>query len=134
MYGPNLTKYFQRAMSRKNGISIITIEKGISGGEINTSYNNYRAIQKVGKCGMEHYCVPIVFIPMKYFEQLRHVEDASKLEPLYAEPLGNGMVEYLITDEDALWDTGFFLHYIKKRLGKDLYNLDEIAGKRKLIK
>lgn len=133
VYGPNLTKYFQRAMSRPNGISVLTVAKTIGGSEILISYDNYKAIKRAEIGSVEQFCAPIVFFPKRYFNQIDKVEDTTNLNPLYAEPMGNGMIEYSITDEDALWDTSSFLRYMKKRMGKDIYDLNEIARKRKFI-
>ena len=133
IYGPNLTKYFQRAMSRPNGISVLTVAKTIGGSEIMVSYDNYKAVSSAEKGSIEQFCAPIVFFPKKYFDQVWKVRDTQRLDPLYAEPMGNGMIEYSITDEDSLWDTSSFLRYLKKRMGKDIYDLNEVAKKRKFI-
>ena len=41
------------------------------------------------------------------------VENISELEPLYAEPMGNGMIAYLINDNDSLCDTSMLMKIIK---------------------
>ncbi len=133
VYGPNLTKYFQRAMSRVNGISVLTVAKTIGGSEIKVSYDHFKAVQKTEDPGLAQFCAPIAFFPKRYFDQLGKVENLSNLQPLYAEPMGNGMVEYTITDEDALWDTSSFLRYLKKRMGKEIYDLMEIAQNRNFL-
>ena len=133
VYGPNLTRYFQRAMSRPYGISVLTVAKTIGGSEIQVSYDNYKAIQDADQNGIMQFCAPIVFFPKKYFYQIDLVENITALEPLYAEPMGNGMIEYPITDEDSLWDTSSFLRYLKKRMGKEIYSLEEIAKNRNFI-
>jgi len=133
VYGPNLTKYFQRAMSRSNGISVLTVKKAIGGSEIAVSYDNYKTVSSTENGSIEQFCVPIVFFPKNFFDQVKKVRDTQCLDPLYAEPMGNGMIEYSITDEDSLWDTSTFLRYLKKRMGKDIYDLSEIAKNRKFI-
>lgn len=133
VYGPNLTKYFQRAMSRSNGISVLTVAKTIGGSEILVSYDNYKAVSSTENGSIEQFCAPIVFFPKKYFDQVQKVQDIQDLDPLYAEPMGNGMIEYSISDEDSLWDTSSFLRYLKKRMGKDIYDLYEVAKNRKFI-
>ncbi len=133
VYGPNLTKYFQRAMSRTNGISALTVAKTIGGSEITVSYDNYKAVLSAENGGIEQFCAPIVFFPEKFFDQVGRVRDTENLSPLYAEPMGNGMIEYSITDEESLWDTSSFLRYLKKRMGKDIYDLYEVAKNRKFI-
>lgn len=133
IYGPNLTKYYQRAMSRVNGISVLTVAKTIGGSEIKVSYDNYKMVQNAEDSGLDQFCAPIVFFPKKYFDQVVRVEDIANLQPLYAEPMGNGMIEYSISDEDSLWDTSSFLRFLKKRMGKDIYDLKEIAKKRNFL-
>lgn len=133
VYGPNLTKYFQRAMSRPNGISVLTVAKTIGGSEISVSYDNHKAVKGMDEAGVKQFCAPILFIPKKYFDQIEKVQEIITLEPLYAEPMGNGMIEYSITGEDSLWDTSSFLRYMKKRMGKDIYDLSEIAKNRNFI-
>ncbi len=134
VFGPNLTKYFQRAMSRSNGISVLTVTKTIGGSEIMVSYDNYKTIQSAENGGIKQFCVPIVFFPKKYFNQVENVQETQLIDPLYAEPMGNGMIEYSIIDEESLWETGSFLRYMKKRMGKDIYDIDEIARNRNFIK
>lgn len=133
VYGPNLTKYFQRAMSRVNGISVLTVAKTIGGSEIKVSYDNYKMVQDAEDNGLDQFCAPIVFFPKKHFNQVGRVEDVTSLQPLYAEPMGNGMIEYSISDEDSLWDTSSFLRFLKKRMGKDIYDLKEIARNRNFL-
>ena len=134
VYGPNLTKYFQRAMSRVNGISVLTVAKTIGGSEIKVSYDNYKMVQDVEDKGLDQFCAPVVFFPKKYFDQVETVQNVGNLQPLYAEPMGNGMIEYSINDEDSLWDTSSFLRFLKKRMGKEIYDLDEIAKNRNFKK
>lgn len=130
IYGPNLTKYFQRAMSRSNGISVLTVAKTIGKSGDWVSYDNNKAVQDEEGGGIKQFCAPILFFPKKYSSQVGKVTETASLKPLYAEPMGNGMVEYSITDEDSLWDTSIFLRYLKKYMGKDIYDLEEIARNR----
>lgn len=133
IYGPNLTKYFQRAMSRFGGISLLTIDKEASEGETVVSYDKHKMVKNTKNGAKSHCVVPIVFFPKKYFHEISKIADLTKITPLYAEPVGNGMIEYLISDEDALWDISVFLRMLKKRMGKDVYDLEEIAKNRKFI-
>ena len=133
VYGPHLTKYFQRAMSRSNGITVLTVEKARGGSEIMVSYDNYKAVQFPHRGDIKQFCVPIVFFPSKYFAFVGCVEDLEKPDALFAEPMGNGMIEYSILDEDSLWDTSMFLRYLKNRMGKNIYDLSEIAKNRNFI-
>lgn len=134
IYGPNLTKYFQRAMSRQNGISVLTIEKSPQTQDKVVSFDKHRAI-KANACANEagHCCLPIVFFPEEYADQIHNAAVFSRLHPLYAEPIGNGMIGYDIADRDALLETAQFLRFLRCRMGKDIYDLEMIAKKRSFI-
>lgn len=137
VYGPNLTKYFQRAMSRSFGISVLTVSKTIGGREIMVAYDNHKAVTDIENGSMRQYCAPILFFPKKFFDQINPYDrnvNISTFESLYAEPMGNGMIEYSILDEDSLWDTSSFLRYLKKQMGKEIYDLKEIANNRNFLK
>ncbi len=133
LYGPHLTKYFQRAMSRLHGISVLTAEKNLGESEIRVSYDNYKALRRANKPSFKQFCTPVVFFPKKFFDQIEAAEDTVRLSPLYAEPMDNGMIEYSVLDKEALLDTAAFLRYIKTRLGKDIYDLREVAVNRNFL-
>ena len=82
VYGPNLTKYFQRAMSRMNGISVLTVAKNIGGSEIKISYDKYKAVQEPEDSAIGQFCVPILFFPKKFFDQISNVSLIKHLQPL----------------------------------------------------
>ena len=134
VYGPNLTKYFQRAMSVQNGISVLILEKHIEKNDMVLSVDRHKVLQMKTSSGeLKEYCVPIVFFPVKYFDQIGNAEHMTKLHPLCVEPMGNGMIEYSVQDQDTLLDTAAFLRFLKKHTGKDVYSLQEIARKRNFI-
>lgn len=133
VYGSNLTKYFQRAMSRSNGVSVLTVSKEHTEAEFQVSYDNYKKISFADRTGISQVCVPIFFVPQKYFRSIESVINMNFSESLFSEPMGNGMIAYLVNDEEALWETTTFLRYIKKQMGKDVYNIREIAQNRNLI-
>ena len=132
IYGPNLTKYFQRAMSRLNGVSVLTLPQTVGGTEVVASKGNYRVNHAASK-GIKLMGLPVLFFPETYFNQLEKVGDVLQIDPLFAEPMGNGMIEYSIVDEDSLWDTYFFLRFLRHRMGKDVYDLSEVALNRNFL-
>ncbi len=83
VYGPNLTKYCHRAMSRANGICVLTAGKTIGGSEITVSYGNHKAIHGFLGEGITQFCAPIVFRPKKYFDQVENEENIESLEALF---------------------------------------------------
>lgn len=133
VYGPNLTKYFQRAISRKNGISVLTVYKSTGTGKEMVSYDNYKVINKVELGDSDQCCMPVIFFPEKYHKAIKNAENIEMLSPLYAEPMGNGMIGYSVTDKDSVLDTSFFVRYLEQRMGKNIYDIREIAKARGFI-
>ncbi len=133
LYGPNLTRYFQRAMSRHYGISVLTIENNKADNGIKVSFDHNKAVKTHNSCTGSYAPVPVVFFPALFSEQIGHFRDLPSLSPLYAEPLGNGMIEYPVTDENSLLDTSNFLRFISDTMGKNLYDPYEIARSRNLL-
>lgn len=133
VYGPNLTKYFQRAMSRSNGITVMTAIKKPGTNESPILYDNHRAArlgEKEDKSGRQQTAVPILFYPKRFFERLERIDEIGSLDPLFAEPMGNGMIAYRVTDPDALHDTDAFLRFLYMRTGLLAYDLKTVAQNR----
>lgn len=129
VFGPNLTRYFQRAMSRLGGISVLTQEKTEGNCAETVYYDNNREITNEDNRNAQS-CIPIFFFPEKWTGKICHLQNIRAIQPLYAEPMDNGMIAYELKDEDAVLDTALFLHYMKKRMGKDIYNLTQVAHNR----
>lgn len=116
IYGPNLTKYFQRAMSHFVSKTVLTVPK--RGAELEIAKKNQ--VSDISGDSRKHKVVPISF-----------VKDAAK--GIEYEPLGNGMIELEIVDKDDVIDVADFLRFIYKHSGIEPYCLEEIATRRGLI-
>lgn len=116
IYGPNLTKYFQRAMSHSVSKTVLTIPKGDAKLEIakkNQAFDTSGTWRK-------YTTIPVSFI-----------KNAEK--GIEYEPLGNGMIELEIKDRDDAVDIANFLRFIHEHSGMEPYCLEEIATRRGLI-
>lgn len=134
VYGPNLTKYFQRAMSRPNRISVLTTFKGKGGNRCSVDFDNCKVMQlsESGNC----YYAPILFVPDNCIDRIaidNNFEDLIKNETLYAEPMGNGMIEYSVKTQEDVYQTAGFIRYLETMMGNEIYDLNEIAKRRNLI-
>ncbi len=130
IYGLNLTKFFQRAMSRNQGVSILTSshKKGKK-----VSYDSNKRVIALDENG--YACVPVAFVPKKYhdiIEKINDIEGLISLKVLFAEPMGNGMIEFSIKNEDDIMEAAKLLQLLKKQMGIDAYNLTDIAKNRHL--
>lgn len=133
IYGPNLTKYFQRAMCRQNGISALTVCKGIGENEKAVIYDKKR-ILKMNEVG-QTYCSNIFFVPAKYVVEFMNTSIEKMIENnlVYAEPMGNGMIAYSINTLEDIFHTAGFIRYFEIMMGMKIYELEEVARKRELI-
>lgn len=116
IYGPNLTKYFQRAMSHSVSKTVLTIPKGDAKLEIakkNQAFDTSGTWRK-------YKTIPVLFI-----------KNAEK--GIEYEPLGNGMIEFEIRDRADAVDIANFLRFIHEHSGMEPYCLKEIATRRGLI-
>lgn len=116
IYGPNLTKYFQRAMSHSVSKTVLTIPKGDAKLEIAKKNQAFDASGAQRK----YATIPIKFI-----------KDPGK--GIEYEPLGNGMVEFEIRDRADAVDIANFLRFIHEHSGMEPYSLEEIATRRGLV-
>ncbi len=133
VYGPNLTKYFQRAMARNVGVSVLTIGKMQNHMNITLPNDTHKAENSRENESNTQFCTPFLFFPKRFFKEIEKAEKIIGINPLYAEPIGNGMIVDMICDEDSLWETAGFIRYLKKRMGIDIYNIEEIARNRYFI-
>lgn len=103
VYGPNLTKYFQRAMAKCNRITAMSVYKKKGAKHCSIDFNNQKVV-KISDIG-KYYYIPIVFVSESCFADLPtvlHLEKLIERHQLYTEPMGNGMIEYSIkTKEDV---------------------------------
>lgn len=116
IYGPNLTKYFQRAMSHSVSKTMLTIPKGDAKLEIakkNQAFDTSGTWRK-------YATIPISFI--------KDVGSVTEYEPL-----GNGMIELEINGRDDIVDIANFMRFIHEHSGIEPYCLEEIATRRGLI-
>ena len=135
IYGPFLTRCFQRAMSRQDGISVLTVPKQAEPGEMTVVFDNNRKITGPDRDGTKQVCVPVFFFPRRFFHRLADTQLLQEPEPesLFAEPLDNGMVEYRVRDRETLLDTACFLRYMEARMQKRIYDLAEVARNRNFL-
>ncbi len=133
IYGPFLTRCFQRAMSRLNGISVMTVKKPVGKDEYPAAFNTDRQIKSPEAENQRFTRVPISFFPRQFFQRINDENLLSESENIYAEPLDNGMIEYLIRDRETLLDTAAFIAFMEKRMNRRIYDLKEIARNRSFI-
>lgn len=131
IYGSNLTRYFQRAITKTDRISCLTISK--PAGSQSVDFDNSRLIHLSRK--KQWHCTSVLFFPeSKYSRISSGFLELVEQNELYAEPMGNGVIEYPIENKDDILATAEFIRYLRKQMGNDIYDLKQIARNRNLIR
>lgn len=146
IYGVDVTKVFQRAMSRKNGVTLLTTQSnyGIGSKKIVFDMTGKILSEKEGtKKNLQeaYHTIPILFctseqvekmiLNMDDFWRLSDLNEKKKL--LYAEMMGRGIVQYDLQNWDDIAETSAFVRSIQKKQNEYVSCIEEIAWRRGLI-
>lgn len=118
IYGPNLTKYFQRAMSHLAKRTVLALQKK----EADMELPHKNQINDISNGKHRYHAIPISFI--------RSEKSDNSIE---YELLGNGMIELEVKNMNDVLDVGFLLRFIQSTSGFAPYCLEEIATRRGLM-
>ena len=134
LYGANLTRYFQRAMSRYNGISVLGIQH--YNGKTLYYDKNKKIVQKddYGTCAR----IPVMFCPGKYTKYFDTVYDILKLKtdpkaPVFVEMCGNGLMKYEVHNLRELQNVSNYIYMTEMMTGNQVYDIKQIARVRRFI-
>lgn len=131
-YGANLTRYFQRAMAKQNKIVTLTINN-TNKNNIPINYDNYKVIH-YPDANTNCCSTNISFFPSNQISAIDiSFEDLINQKRLYAEPMGNGMIQFQIESQEDILNASNFIQFVKNTMGTDIYNLTQIAKNRNLI-
>lgn len=149
-FGPNVTKYFQRAMSVYPGPSILlsplpgSINRFPEGSEHTSLYfeSDHVITLEAGPDSLPYQPLPFLFCPARYLSSLPEELHPESLDQdlkeliddklLYAEPIGRGMIYTGVHSLDDVLDVSCFIRMQEKTSGYALYEMEEIARRRLL--
>ena len=83
-----------------------------------------------------YYPIPFFFCPNRLLQHLPcdiATEAAALLPPVYAQPIGRGMVFTRILNKDDLLDVADFVRFQEKTSGFPVYDIQEVAWQRGMI-
>lgn len=128
IYGPNLTKHFKRAMSRKSQVTAIVSMKGK--GSVPISVDQNRIIGKV-----EHYTSNQYYVePFIFYPQNKFVEDfKGNYVGMNAETMARGMAIFNIDSFDAANEMANFVRIMENLNGEKIGDINEILKRRGLL-
>lgn len=136
LYGPNTTKYFQRAISRGKGITFLAIPQTNGSEKDRVCFDSKRAVREFCEMPNRYYKLPFIFYTREARFRVRELMLQKKnpgMAGVFAEPLGKGMIFSGIETWDDVVDLSVFLAFLEKKTGDRMYCLEEIAWRRGFI-
>lgn len=138
LYGLDLTKYFQRAMARQHGITILATQNKYGKEIKDIAIDDSDSKMELRKA----YCsMPILFLGMDILDKIFNEtgisisiwDFISKDEEVYVEMIGRGMIELNLTDEEDIADASMLVRAVQGQQREYIACLEEIAWRRGLI-
>lgn len=163
IYGVDQTRFFQRAMVRKDHATILSLPKKIWDkpcerdepwdessyllAQETLSFDESRKLVSFDSeekiyTQYDYYKLPIMFCPKKKvsvfvhsaLNETFHLDIVNEIdEPLYTEVLDRGFVDLKIDTIDQALEAAQFVKLVQKSCGMEIYCLEEIAWRRGII-
>ena len=132
LYGPNLTKHFKRAMSRTDGITIISSMKRRGSYPIEVDEN--RKAKLTDKLvPNQYYAEPFVFIPAKVgMPKYAGFEDLLEYNNLNAETMVRGMMSFHVSSYEYAFRLSEFVKMMEELTGERIGCVEEILLRRSM--
>jgi len=145
IYGVNMTRFFQKAMSNKAHPTALSIPKGSNTAEAPIQFDaNRKIVQEPNEIPVKtqyHYFeIPVMFCPknllVESFETKADPYDISGLfqrKDIFVEAMDRGFVDIPLNDWDSIAEAAAFVRIMQKRCGMLIYCLEEVAWRRGMI-
>lgn len=131
LYGPNLTKHFKRAMSRKEEITVLAAMK--RKGEYQLSVDkDKRAVFRQAKQLNPYYAEPIVFVPQGNSVKSTF-EAILQTGSLNAETMIRGMLSFRVNTYDEAYHMSEFVQLMENKTGERIGCIEEILIRRGIV-
>lgn len=144
LYGVDQTKFFQRAMQKKNRLTVLSLPKQKKNKQL--FYDSERKLvasdsaEKV-YTAYNYGGIPILFCPKSALDGLLTEKNgrmaldlgAHDTKGFYTETLDRGYVDMPMNTWDEIADVSDFVRIVEKACGMELYCIEEIAWRRGLI-
>ncbi len=156
IYGVDQTRYFHKAMSHRDRITILSLPKKVEELEYGNSSKDMRTCKalvlndkrEVVESDNEdkiytqydYYHIPVFFCPRSDLFKLTADEETFKIDfngfkeqRLFTEVLDRGYVEMPMEDVDQVLNVSSFVRLVQNACGMKIYCIEEIAWRRGLI-
>lgn len=129
VYGPNLTRYFQRAISNTRGICYLVVPQAV--GKERIYFDSTHKVKETSEMLEKYYKIPICFCKERNIDPYHIPDGESSLHTV--EPMGRGMIYKQMETWNDVSEVSNFIKFLENSSGNCLYCLAEIAWRRGLI-
>ncbi len=146
LYGIDLTKIFQRAMSRRNGITLVTTQSKYGTESQKFMFDMNRRIfpdKSIDEKYLQesYHTIPIIFCTSGLLETLTFnsscfhsfTDNLKNNRNFYAEIIGRGIVQFDLHSWDDIVEASAFVKAVQKNQNEYISCMEEIAWRRGLI-
>lgn len=146
LYGIDITKTFQRAMARRNSITLLTTQSkcGVDSSQIMFDSNKKVIVSDtISEKNVQyaHHTIPILFCSSEKTDQVlfsidsfkRILENLKCISTLRVEMIGRGILIYNLQNFDDVVEASTFVRNIQKNQNEYISCVEEIAWRRGLI-
>lgn len=148
IYGVDQTRFFQRAMTNKDRITILSLPKKTEKEKYDfLCFDEARKLVPSDSderihTQYDYYEIPVLFCPKEKLPLLYSASDQGlflitlseyEREQIYTEVLDRGFVEMPIDNLDQALDVADFVRLVQNACGMEIYCIEEIAWRRGMI-
>lgn len=143
LYGVDQTRFFQRAMTHPERLTVLSLPKGIRTDNKSLLFDaNRKIVHKESNNQVttqyNYYTIPIFFAPAEYIKSVDDItslsiESMQSVAEIYTEVLDRGFIELPIDTWEDVAEASAFIHTVQKSCGMEVYCIEEIAWRRGMI-
>ena len=145
IYGVDMTKFFQKAMSNKDKITVLTLPRGVKDASSIVRFDANKKIVPPDhddqlKTQYDYCDIPLFFCPKTTFCETfcassvdYNISLIFEDQDVYIEVLDRGFVEIELNDWDDVAEAAAFVKIVQSRCGMILYCIEEVAWRRGYI-
>lgn len=136
IYGSNLTKYFQRAMSRQDTVTELAIPKPTGSIRFNRKMTDKNMSSDVRRQELFYEMLPVWFLPYGIAAKVESSESLCAIRQKASSKvlcMGKGIVFRRLRNYADLLETASFIRFLQDNTGYRIYLPEEIAWRRGMI-
>lgn len=133
LYGPDLTRHFNRAMSRTDGITILSTLKRIGQYPIRVDADKRLVLSKTESIN-QYFAEPYLFVPeseiFRLYSHIGDFKDIIRLSGIYAKTFSRGMGVFEINSYENAFKFSEYVRLMEEITGEQIGCVEEILIRR----